>query len=30
MGGCFLMPWQYLLSTDLASDFRTIVRPTTE
>jgi len=30
MGGYFLMPWQYLLSTDLASDFRTIVRPTTE
>ena len=29
LGGYFLMPWQYLLSTDLASDFRTIVRPTT-
>jgi C1A family cysteine protease len=29
MAGYFLMPWQYLLSTDLASDFRTIVRPTT-
>ena len=29
IGGYFLMPWQYLLSTDLASDFRTIVRPTT-
>ena len=28
LGGYFLMPWQYLLSTDLASDFRTIVRPT--
>ena len=29
LGGYFLMPWQYLLSTDLASDFRTIVRPST-
>jgi C1A family cysteine protease len=29
LGGYFLMPWQYLLSTDLASDFRTIVRATT-
>jgi C1A family cysteine protease len=29
LGGYFLMPWTYLLSTDLASDFRTIVRPTT-
>ena len=29
LDGYFLMPWQYLLSTDLASDFRTIVRPTT-
>jgi C1A family cysteine protease len=28
MSGYFLMPWQYLLSTDLASDFRTIVRAT--
>jgi Papain family cysteine protease len=27
LGGYFLMPWQYLLSVDLASDFRTIVRP---
>ena len=27
LGGYFLMPWQYILSTDLASDFRTIVRP---
>ena len=27
MGGYFLMPWAYLLSTDLSSDFRTIVRP---
>jgi C1A family cysteine protease len=27
MGGYFLMPWQYVLSKDLASDFRTIVRP---
>jgi C1A family cysteine protease len=25
--GYFLMPWAYLLSIDLASDFRTIVRP---
>ncbi len=27
--GYFLMPWQYLLSPSLASDLRTIVRPTT-
>jgi hypothetical protein len=27
MGGYFLIPWQYVLSKDLASDFRTIVRP---
>lgn len=26
-GGYFLMPWQYLLDADLASDLRTIVRP---
>ncbi len=29
LAGYFLMPWQYILSTDLASDFRTIVRPST-
>ncbi len=29
LGGYFLMPWSYILSRDLASDFRTIVRPST-
>ena len=29
MNGYFLMPWEYVLNADLASDFRTIVRTTT-